>query len=63
MYELKHGEYVKGGKLYGWTGEKCGNCGGYGEIEDARACSSCAGTGEQHALMPVQPASLPPDTE
>jgi hypothetical protein len=66
-YELKGGEYVRGGKLYGWTGRQCGKCGGHGEDPSQEygrhACVACAGTGEEHALMPAQPDNLPPDTE
>lgn len=32
-----------------WTGEKCESCGGYGEDNEARPCTSCAGTGEKWA--------------
>lgn len=38
----------RNGHLHGWTGLKCGECNGYGENVDARACRSCAGTGEKH---------------
>lgn len=66
VYQLKAGEYVKDSKLYGWTGRKCFACHGTGEsdAEDFdRTCTKCAGTGDEHGLMPVQPVSLPPDTE
>lgn len=63
MYELKGGECVRGGKLYGWTGCKCPSCGGYGEVEDAKRCIGCGGTGDEWGLMPSQPIDLPPDTE
>lgn len=63
MYQLRGGEYVKGGKLYGWTGQRCPRCQGTGEAIDAHACNGCGGTGEQYDLMPTQPADLPPDTE
>jgi DnaJ-class molecular chaperone len=65
-YELKGGEHVKDGKLYGWTGKVCKRCNGHGEYEGANgrnACPGCGGTGEQHGLMPIQPADLGPDTE
>lgn len=62
-YELKGGEYVKGGKLFGWTGQACKKCNGSGERTDAMPCESCGRTGDEHGLMPVQPADLPPDTE
>ncbi len=61
-YELKGGEYIKDGKLHGWTGAKCPKCGGHGEeypTDCSRPCPSCGGTGDEHALMPVQPKNLP----
>lgn len=36
----------------GWTGRKCGTCGGHGEVEDGGRCPSCAGTGEEHVSEP-----------
>ncbi len=64
-YELKGGEGVKDGKLYGWLGKPCEYCGGSGEsgADHPRACTGCGGTGEAHGLMPVQPADLPPETD
>jgi len=64
MYQLKAGEYTKGGKLYGWTGKTCPDCSGTGEGLGRRTlCAGCGGTGEEHAEMPVQPTDLPPDTD
>lgn len=64
MYKLKPGEFVKDGKLHGWTGQICGRCGGMGEGEVGQEhCRGCGGTGEAHGVMPTQPADLPPDTE
>lgn len=62
MYELKGGEYILGDKLYGWTGAKCRKCKGAGEDNDARRCPDCAGTGEEHGVMPEQPKNLGSDT-
>lgn len=66
-YQLKGGEEIRDGKLYGWTGRKCEHCKGTGEKsgqEDGpRSCQQCAGTGEEWGLMPVQPDNLEPDTE
>lgn len=63
MYKLKAGEYVKNGKLYGWTGKICEPCNGQGEDEYGTRCVYCAGTGDQHGLMLTQPFALPPDTK
>jgi len=57
-YQLKAGEYVKNGVLYGWTGKTCGKCGGHGTNDENRACFGCGGTGEEHGVMPVQPHDL-----
>lgn len=61
-YELKGGEEVRDGKLYGWTGEVCPGCGGHGENPSQEfgrlACTGCGGTGEKWGLMPVQPENL-----
>lgn len=63
-YQLKGGEYVKGGKLYGWTGKECTACRGTGEGGAGDCpCGECGGTGDEHGVMPVQPSDLPPDTE
>jgi len=59
-YQLKGGEEIRDGKLYGWTGRNCFVCRGTGIATDGdRSCSSCAGTGEQWGLMPTQPENLP----
>ncbi len=68
QYELKGGEHVKDGKLYGWTGKACPDCNGCGEKYDASrdcdaACPGCSGTGDQYGLMPHQPENLGPDRE
>lgn len=57
-YELKGGEEIRDGKLYGWTGRKHEPCKGTGETNEARRCDSCGGTGEEWGLMPVQPDNL-----
>lgn len=60
-YQLKGGEEIRNGVLFGWTGAKCGTCDGYGEAFGDRlgsVCKGCAGTGEHWGLMPVQPAEL-----
>lgn len=62
-YQLKGGEEVRSGILFGWTGQPCPDCHGCGEDRDARACRGCGGTGELWGKMPIQPADLPPDTE
>jgi hypothetical protein len=48
VFILKAGQYIRDGKLYGWTGRKCQECQGYGEDVEARACTACAGTGDEH---------------
>lgn len=64
MYELKGGEFVKAGKLHGWTGVICGRCRGTGEGEvEPGHCRGCGGTGEAHGIMTIQPSDLPQDTE
>lgn len=63
MYQLKGGEEVRDGKLYGWTGRQHKVCGGSGLNNNNFRCNSCGGTGDEWGLMPVQPADLPPDTE
>lgn len=48
-YKLKGGEELRDDKLYGWTGEKCTQCGGTGAGLSGnypRVCPGCAGTGE-----------------
>jgi hypothetical protein len=62
-YELKNGEEIRDGKLYGWTGRDCPKCEATGEdFSDENApfttCCKCNGTGEEWGLMPVQPADL-----
>lgn len=59
MYQLKGGEEIRDGKLYGWTGRKCPRCGGAGAVAERVNCYGCAGTGEEWGLMPIQPAVLP----
>ena len=58
-YQLKGGEEVRNGTLYGWTGAKCPVCNGHGVDNDNHRCNACAGTGEQWGVMPDQPADLP----
>lgn len=62
-YQLKGGEHVKDGKLYGWTGKKCEKCRGCGQCGEGYACPGCGGTGDEHGMMPVQPTDLPPETD
>jgi DnaJ-class molecular chaperone len=71
-YKLKGGEAVIRGVLHGWTGRKCPRCKGTGQVRrlntsdystDERRCMSCGGTGDEHGVMPVQPADLPGNTE
>jgi hypothetical protein len=62
-YELKNGEEIRDGQLYGWAGHNCLNCGGTAEdFSDENApwttCRYCGGTGEHWGLMPVQPTDL-----
>jgi hypothetical protein len=62
-YELKAGEEIRDGKLYGWTGRDHAACNGTGEdFSDANApytkCDGCGGTGEEWGLMPEQPSDL-----
>lgn len=57
-HQLKGGEEIRDGVLFGWTGAACGKCDGYGEDNEARACSSCAGTGDEWGRMPAQPPDL-----
>lgn len=61
-YQLKGGEEIRDGVLFGWTGAKCAKCDGCGETSGDRleghACKGCAGTGEHWGHMPVQPAEL-----
>lgn len=62
-YELKNGEEIRDGKLYGWTGHNCVKCNGTAEdFSDANApyttCRHCGGTGEEWGLMPNQPKDL-----
>lgn len=64
-YRLKGGEEIRDGKLFGWTGRHCPVCHGSGDYfprgdsMESSFCRSCAGTGEEWGLMPVQPADLP----
>jgi hypothetical protein len=51
--DLEAGQYIRDGKLYGWTGRKCQDCQGYGEDAEAMACTACAGTGEEHGEIVV----------
>lgn len=62
-YQLKAGEEIRDGKLYGWTCNNCGKCSGTGEdFSDNNVpfthCRHCGGTGEQWGLMPHQPPEL-----
>jgi hypothetical protein len=58
-YQLKGGEEIRDGKLYGWTGAACPECKTH---DDAfGSCPGCAGTGEVWGLMPEQPKDLPLD--
>ena len=63
QYELKGGEEIRDGKLYGWTGSDCQKCKGTGEIHNEEcemtSCANCDGTGEEWGLMPIQPDNLP----
>ena len=63
-YELKGGEEWCDGVLFGWTGEECPECKGYGqayrrELDADGSCKDCAGTGEKWGRMPKQPTELP----
>jgi hypothetical protein len=58
-YQLKGGEEIRDGKLYGWTGVDCVKCNGHGVDDENYICGQCAGTGETWGLMPVQPDDLP----
>jgi hypothetical protein len=40
------------GWTYGWTGRKCGRCGGHGVDDENHTCLDCAGTGDEWGLMP-----------
>lgn len=62
-YQLKGGEKVVKGTLYGWTGQKCQWCKGTGFRDLRPVCRNCGGTGDEYDVMPVQPADLPGDTE
>lgn len=60
-YQLKNGEEMRDGVLFGWTGENCAKCKGTGEdFSDQNApyttCRSCGGTGEAWGRIPVQPS-------
>jgi len=60
-YQLKNGEEIRNGKLYGWTGNDCPNCKGTGEDysdQNYRTCGHCAGTGEEWGLISIQPDNL-----
>lgn len=60
-YQLKGGEEIRDGKLYGWTGRDCPRCQGSGQNSgeyDHVMCGGCGGTGEEWDLMPVQPTNL-----
>jgi RecJ-like exonuclease len=58
-YQLKGGEEIRDGKLYGWTGRECETCAGTGEGKQYPTCTGCGGTGEEWGLMPTQPEHLP----
>lgn len=59
-YQLKGGEEIQDGKLYGWTGRDCRACGGSGVDEESGqlGCRECAGTGDEWGLLPEQPKEL-----
>jgi hypothetical protein len=59
-YQLKGGEEIRDGVLFGWTGALCKVCEGAGEPinTDRHTCPACAGTGEEHGRMPVQSVEL-----
>ena len=61
-YQLKGGEEIRDGKLYGWTGEICSRCKGCGwndpQSDSMWKCNTCGGTGEEWGLMPNQPEGL-----
>jgi hypothetical protein len=64
VYQLKNGEEIRNGKLWGWTGASCHSCKGTGQkysetFDNEISCTACAGTGEEWGLMPVQPNDLP----
>jgi len=62
-YQLRPGEEVRDGVLYGWTGNDCSDCKGTGqrycETRDREAaCVNCGGTGEYWGVMTKQPTNL-----
>lgn len=57
-YQLKGGEEIRNGVLFGWTGAKCKTCNGHGVDNENHTCTNCAGTGDEHGRMPVQPPEL-----
>lgn len=63
-YELKGGEEICDGILYGWTGLDCVDCNGTGDAAAQYAlpvtsCLSCGGAGGAWGRMPIQPKDLP----
>lgn len=63
-YQLKNGEEIRDGKLFGWTGKNCIRCDGTAEdFSDDNApcatCRHCGGTGEEWGLITIQPKDLP----
>lgn len=57
-YQLKGGEEIRDGVLFGWTGLDCGTCNGHGVDDENNRCNCCAGTGELWGRMLIQPAEL-----
>lgn len=57
-YQLKGGEEIRDGVLFGWTGAEHAECGGHGVDNENNRCDGCAGTGEEWGRMPVQPPEL-----
>jgi DnaJ-class molecular chaperone len=62
-YQLKGGEEIINGILFGWTGRECSACNGTGECDDShfgglRTCQSCGGTGGEWGRMPEHPKDL-----
>lgn len=62
-YQLKPGEEIINGKLYGWTGRAHAACKGTGEDFSEQnwpytTCRGCGGTGDEWGVMPDQPEAL-----
>lgn len=45
---LDPGQYIRDGKLYGWTGRGCAVCNGMGRSRLGDRCVACTGTGEEY---------------